>query len=151
MRLSNIALSKLRPNGCSFLLTFRQCCGSGMLIPDKNYSIPDPGSKRSRIRIKELNCWNQNPKPWILALGKMIWDVHPVAVFFPPESGFFPPESGFFPIPSRIENFFPIPDRDFFFISWIQRSYKHRIADPQHCISERPDVEFGISFSNVAW
>jgi E3 ubiquitin-protein ligase TRIP12 len=32
----------------------KQCCGSGMFIPDPNFSIPDPGSKRSRIRIKEF-------------------------------------------------------------------------------------------------
>jgi hypothetical protein len=29
----------------------KQCCESGMFIPDPNFSIPDPGSKRFRIRI----------------------------------------------------------------------------------------------------
>jgi hypothetical protein len=28
-----------------------QCCGSGMFIPDPNFSISDPGSKRLWIRI----------------------------------------------------------------------------------------------------
>jgi len=26
-----------------------QCCGSGMFIPDPNFSIPDSGSKRLQI------------------------------------------------------------------------------------------------------
>ncbi len=26
-----------------------QCCGSGMFIPDPNFSVPDPGSKRFRF------------------------------------------------------------------------------------------------------
>jgi hypothetical protein len=26
-----------------------QCCGSGMIIPDPNFSIPDPGSKRDQV------------------------------------------------------------------------------------------------------
>ncbi len=29
--------------------TIMQCCGSGMFIPDPNFSLPDPGSKRFRI------------------------------------------------------------------------------------------------------
>jgi hypothetical protein len=29
-----------------------QCCGSGMLIPDTNFSIPDPGPKESASRIR---------------------------------------------------------------------------------------------------
>jgi hypothetical protein len=29
--------------------TIVQCCGSGMFIPDPNFSLPDPGSKRFRI------------------------------------------------------------------------------------------------------
>ncbi len=38
----------------------RQCCWSGMFIPDPNFSIPDPGSENfenfgSWIRIKESN------------------------------------------------------------------------------------------------
>ncbi len=41
-----------------YLATFSQCCGSGMFIPDPNFSIPDPGSKdfgsRIRILIKEF-------------------------------------------------------------------------------------------------
>jgi hypothetical protein len=33
-----------------------QCCGSGIFIPDPNFPsrIPDPGSKRFRIRLKEF-------------------------------------------------------------------------------------------------
>jgi hypothetical protein len=30
-----------------------QCCGSGMFIPDPSFSIPDPGSKDSRSRIRK--------------------------------------------------------------------------------------------------
>jgi hypothetical protein len=42
-----------------------------MFIPDPNFfSIPDPGSKRFRIRNKK-NFGIFNPK-----LEKMIWDVH---------------------------------------------------------------------------
>jgi hypothetical protein len=36
----------LRP---CLLCTGTQCCGSEMIIPDPNFSIPDPGSKRFRI------------------------------------------------------------------------------------------------------
>jgi hypothetical protein len=32
--------------------TWDQYCGSGMFISDPNFSIPDPGSNRSRIRIR---------------------------------------------------------------------------------------------------
>jgi hypothetical protein len=44
-----------------------QCCESGMFIPDPNFSIPDPGSKkdsgsRIRILIKEFKYFQpQNP------------------------------------------------------------------------------------------
>jgi hypothetical protein len=31
------------------LLLHMQCCGSGMFIPDPNFSILDPGSKNHRI------------------------------------------------------------------------------------------------------
>jgi hypothetical protein len=31
---------------------FWQCYESGMFIPDPNFSIPDPGSKRFQIRIR---------------------------------------------------------------------------------------------------
>jgi hypothetical protein len=34
------------------MVTFCQCCGSGMFIPDLNFSIPDPGSNRFRIQIR---------------------------------------------------------------------------------------------------
>jgi hypothetical protein len=42
------------PNTTVHLLTSvqyptNQCCGSGMFIPNHNFSIPDPGSKRFRI------------------------------------------------------------------------------------------------------
>jgi succinate dehydrogenase/fumarate reductase flavoprotein subunit len=29
-----------------------QCCASGINNPDPNFSIPDPGSRRHRIRIR---------------------------------------------------------------------------------------------------
>ncbi len=31
----------------------KQCCGSGMFIPDKNFSIPYTGTKKFRILIRE--------------------------------------------------------------------------------------------------
>jgi hypothetical protein len=34
--------------------SLKQCCGSGMFIPDPHFSIPAPWSKRSRICIKEF-------------------------------------------------------------------------------------------------
>jgi hypothetical protein len=39
---------------------FLQCCGSGMFIPDPNFSIPDPNCfhPRSRIRIKKFKYFN---------------------------------------------------------------------------------------------
>jgi hypothetical protein len=54
-------------------------------IPDPNFSIPDPGSKRSliRIRIKEFTYFKHN---CFYALGKMISDVHFLSwirTFFP--------------------------------------------------------------------
>jgi hypothetical protein len=36
------------------LLSVDHCCGPGLFIPDPDFSIPDPGSKRSRIRNKEF-------------------------------------------------------------------------------------------------
>ncbi len=30
-----------------------QCCGSGMFVPDPNFSIPDPGSNRTQIPIRK--------------------------------------------------------------------------------------------------
>jgi hypothetical protein len=39
-----------------------QCCGSEMFIPDPNFSIPDPGSKRFRFpdpfTSKDLSIFN---------------------------------------------------------------------------------------------
>ncbi len=48
----------------------RQCCWSGMFIPDPNFSIPDPGSENfgSRIRIKESNYFK--PKKLCLSSRK---------------------------------------------------------------------------------
>jgi hypothetical protein len=47
-----------------------QCCGSGMFIPHPhpNFSIPDPGLKRSRIRIKNLSFFK--PKKLFLSSRK---------------------------------------------------------------------------------
>jgi hypothetical protein len=73
--------------------SYKQCCGSGMFIPDPNFSIPDPGSEffpsripnpkfpsripglGSRIRIKEFKYFD--PKNCFLALGNKILVVHP--------------------------------------------------------------------------
>jgi hypothetical protein len=51
-----------------------------MFIPDPNFSIPDPGSKKipdpgSESASKNLSIFN--PKNCFYALGKIIWDVHP--------------------------------------------------------------------------
>jgi hypothetical protein len=54
--------------------TKRQCCGSGMFIPDPKFSIPDLGSKRHRIRNKGFKHFI--PNNCYLALGNMIWDVY---------------------------------------------------------------------------
>jgi hypothetical protein len=45
----NLATIEHNINGMVLLC---QCCGSGMFIPDLNFSIPDPGSKRFRIQIR---------------------------------------------------------------------------------------------------
>ncbi len=53
--------------------------------PDPNFSIPDPGSKRSRIRI-EFKLFS--PKNCLYTLGNIIRDVHPGSLFFyTPEQG----------------------------------------------------------------
>ncbi len=56
--------------------TKNQCCGSGIFIADQNFSIPDTGSKRFRIRDpgsgsapKNLSIYN--PKNCFYALGNM--------------------------------------------------------------------------------
>ncbi len=38
-----------QPKCTSWYYTENKCCGSGMFIPDPNFSIPDQGSKRFRI------------------------------------------------------------------------------------------------------
>jgi hypothetical protein len=45
-------------------LVSHQCCGSGKFIPDPFFSIPDPGLKRSRIRIcvKEVKSFLSSQK-----------------------------------------------------------------------------------------
>jgi hypothetical protein len=43
---------------CGFEFFSPECCGSEMFIPDPNFSIPDPGSTRFRIRIKEFKYFN---------------------------------------------------------------------------------------------
>ncbi len=59
-----------------------QCCRSGMFIPDPNFSIPDPGSKRFRIPDPESGSASKNlsifiPKNCFYAVGNMIQGVHP--------------------------------------------------------------------------
>jgi hypothetical protein len=55
-----------------------------MSIPDpgSEFSIPDPGPKRSRIRIriKELKYFF-NPENCFKAIGKIIWDSYPDSRF----------------------------------------------------------------------
>jgi hypothetical protein len=55
--------------------TYKQCCGSGMFIPDPGsefftFRIPDPifFHPGSRIRIKEFKYFN--PKKWFLSSRK---------------------------------------------------------------------------------
>jgi hypothetical protein len=50
--------------------TINQCCGSGMFIPDPNFSIPDPDffHPGSRIRIKKFKYFNS--KKWFLSFPK---------------------------------------------------------------------------------
>jgi hypothetical protein len=54
-------------------------------IPDPDFSIPYPATKRFRSRIwiliKNLSIFN--PKNGFLAVEKMIWNVHPGSGFFP--------------------------------------------------------------------
>jgi hypothetical protein len=54
-----------------------------MFIPDPNFSIPDPGSKRSRIRIyiKRIRVFLTSKK-LLLSFGNSIWDDHPGSGFF---------------------------------------------------------------------
>ncbi len=54
----------------SWAVNLRQCCGSGMLIPDpgSELSIPDTNFFPSRIRIKELKYFN--PKKLFLSSRK---------------------------------------------------------------------------------
>jgi hypothetical protein len=61
----------IHPRGLVLFLTPReihnQCCGSGMFIPDPNFSIPDPGSRRFRIpdpgSASKKNSSFLNPDP----------------------------------------------------------------------------------------
>ncbi len=61
----------------------RTCCGSGMLISDPNFSIPDPGSKVKKIPDPAPHQRIFNHKICFWALGKIIWDVHLRYVFSP--------------------------------------------------------------------
>jgi hypothetical protein len=61
-----------------------QCCGPGMFIPDPNFSLPDPGSKKhpdpgSESASKNISIFN--PKNCFLTLGNMIRNVHPGSGF----------------------------------------------------------------------
>jgi hypothetical protein len=59
-------------------------------IPDPNFSIPDPGSKRFRIQGKKdpgSGCASKNLSifnPAVSKLSKMIWHVNPGSGFFFP-------------------------------------------------------------------
>jgi hypothetical protein len=48
-----------------------------LFIPDPNFSIPVPGSKRLRSPDPDRHNSIFNPKNYFLALGNMIRDVHP--------------------------------------------------------------------------
>ncbi len=48
---------------------FKQCFGSGMLFPDPNFFIPDPGSNRFQTRIKTVS------KLWEKLSGMLIPDL----------------------------------------------------------------------------
>jgi hypothetical protein len=58
IQVTNISLVSVR------IYSKTQYCGSGMFFPDPNFSIPNLGSKSSRIRIRirELNYCICNPK-----------------------------------------------------------------------------------------
>jgi hypothetical protein len=63
-----------------------QCCGSGTFIPDQNFFIPDPGSKRHRIPDLDPQIFYfyfYNPKNCYYAIGNAIRDVYPGFGFFP--------------------------------------------------------------------
>ncbi len=71
-----------------FFKPMKQCCGSGMFIPDPLFPsrIPDPGSERFWIHFKQLNILT--PKNCFQAFGI---------------------RSGMF-IPDKDLNFLPLPD-----------------------------------------
>ncbi len=77
-----------------------QCWGSGMFIPEPNFSTPDPGSKRFRIPDPGSASRNTgisvfNPKKCFSAIGNMISDVHPRIRIPIPGSWFLPiPDPG---------------------------------------------------------
>ncbi len=106
-------LVKFRPDPTPWE-PFKQCCGSGMFIPDpgsdflpsriRTVSIPDTGSASKYLSI----LTPKKPKKWFLSTRK-----------YDPGCS------------SRI----PDPDADFY-PSRIQGSKRHRIPDPdpQHCL-----------------
>jgi hypothetical protein len=62
--------------------------GCSYRIPDPNFSIPDPGSKRSRIRIRIKEFKYFNPEKCFQVRGKFTRDVHPDPDFLPiPDPG----------------------------------------------------------------
>jgi hypothetical protein len=69
----------------SFVETYflRQCCGSGMLIPDPNFPSRNPGPGSNRHRISDLwSLWNMIPGMFVPDPGSLIPDL----VFFHPGS-----------------------------------------------------------------
>ncbi len=91
---ANNTFSKVRVSLFYCDISWMQCCGSGMFISDSdlNFSIPDPGSKGSRIWIRIFPSRIQGEKHprygsripikefkffWPKKLFLMICDVHP--------------------------------------------------------------------------
>jgi hypothetical protein len=66
-----------------------QCCGSGMFIPDRSFSIPK--SKRHRIRIRNKEFKYFKPKKLIRSSRK--YDLGCLFRISVPRSGFFHPGS----------------------------------------------------------
>ncbi len=102
-----------------YIKSFRimQCCGSGMFIPDPNFSIPDPGSK-----------WNPDFQPEKLLLNSLKYDFLPTLA---------PGSKGQKSIGSRI----PDPDLQLceckFNCRWFDssfRSFRFRIEEYDLCL-----------------
>jgi hypothetical protein len=68
-----------------FLLSFDHCRASGMFIVDPDFSIPDPGSKRSLIRIR-----NKEFKLCTQIIVTKLSEIRSRIIILDTGSGFFP-------------------------------------------------------------